>query len=81
MPSQKTAEKPQKAAEPLIEVIALRKFAVDYSKEELKAMQNGDKENRSYEGLTKMIEVGKSAEVSKESAEKLQDAGAIKIVL
>ena len=77
MPSQKTVEK----KEELITVIAIRKFAVDYSKEELKAMQNGDKANRSFEGLTKMIEPGQSVQISKASAEKLQDANAIKIVL
>lgn len=77
MPSQKTAEK----KEELVTVIAIRKFAVDYSKEELKAMQRGDKENRSHEGMTKLITPGESAEVTKAVAKKLQDAGAVKIAL
>ena len=74
MPSQKTEEK-------LINVVAIRKFAIDYSPEELKKMQSNDNEKRSHVGLTKMIEVGDSTKVTKEVAEKLQDAGALKIKL
>ena len=77
MPSQKTAEKPEE----LITIIAVRKFAVEFSKEELKSMKAGDKENRSHIGLTKMIEVGESAPVTKETAKKFQDAGAAKVAL
>jgi len=77
MPSQKTAEKPEE----LVTIVAVRKFAVDYSKEELKAMQSGDKEKRSHIGLTKMIEIGKSAAVTKAIAKKLQDSGAAKVAL
>ena len=77
MPSQKTAE----PKEELIEVTALKKFAVEYSKEELKKMQANDKEKRSFAGATKMIEIGKSALVTKEVAKKLQNAGAAKVKL
>ena len=77
MPSQKTAEKPVE----MIEITAVRKFAVEYTLAELKAMQSGDKERRSHTGLTKMIEIGESAEVTKEVAKKLTNAGAAKVKL
>jgi len=83
MPSVKAAKNPEKLKvdEPLIEITAVRKFAVDYAKEELKKMQADDKDNRSMEGMTKMIEVGGSARVTKEVAKKLQDCGAAKVTL
>ena len=79
MPSQKTAEKPK--VPDMIEVVAVRKFAVEYTPEELKKMQGKDKEKRSHIGLTRMIEVDDSAFVTKEVAKKLQDAGAVKVKL
>lgn len=81
MPSPKTASKPEAPKEELIEVTAVRKFAVEYSPAELKAMQGSDKEKRSFAGLSRMIEIGKSAFVTKEIASKLQDAGAVKVKL
>ena len=80
MPSQKTAEEP-KVKEDLIEITAVRKFAVDFTKEELKKMQGEDKDKRSHIGLAKMIEIGGSATVPKSVAKKLQDAGAAKVKL
>ena len=77
MPSQKTAEK----TEELIEITAVRKFAVEYSAAELKKMQGEDKEKRSHKGMARMIEIGESAEVTKETAKKLTDAGAAKVKL
>ena len=65
----------------LIEITAVRKFAVDYTKEELKTMQSGDKENRPHIGLTKMIEIGESVFVTKDTAKKLTNAGAAKVKL
>jgi len=85
MPSQKTAEK--KAEKPIekkietVTVIANRKFAVDLSKEEVKRLQADDKDHRSFEGMTKLIEPGEKADISKEIAKKLQKAGVIQIAL
>jgi len=78
MPSQKTAEAPK---EQLIEVTAVRKFAIDYSPEELKALQADDKEGLDQTGMTKKIEAGKTAKIPKEMAKTLQEAGVIKINL
>ena len=77
MPSQKTAEK----KEDKIEITAVRTFAVDYMPEELKKMQGEDKEKRSHKGMAKLIEPGKSAFVSRETAKKLTDSGAAKVKL
>ena len=77
MPSQKTAEK----KEDLIEVTAVRGFAVEYKPEELKKMESEDSHKRSHKGLAKMITPGNSAFVTKAVAKKLQDAGAVKVKL
>ena len=79
MPSPKTAEKEKKIE--TVMVIANRKFAVDYSAEEIKKMGANDKEKRSFVGMTKLIEPGEKAEISKEMAKKLQKAGVIQIAL
>jgi len=81
MPSQKTAEKQVEKKEELIEITAIRGFAVEYSAVELKTMQSEDKEKRSHIGVTKMITPGNSALVTKTVAKKLQDCGAAKVKL
>jgi len=81
MPSQKTAEKKVEKPVETISVIANRAFAVEYSKQELKEMQGKDKERRSFDGMTKLINQGEKAEISKEDAKKLQKAGVIQIEL
>lgn len=83
MPSQKTAEKTveKKAEVKLIEVIAVRKFAVDYTEEELKQMRGKDKEKRDHIGMSRLIDAGESALIPKDVAEKLQNAGAVKVKL
>ena len=76
MPSPKTASKPEE--EVLVKIIAVRKFAVEFSADELKEMESNDNHGRSYAGVTKMIEIGESAEVTKEVAKKLTGCGAAK---
>jgi len=79
MPSPKTAEKPTETK--LINVKAIRKFAMDFSAEELKKIKDSDKHGRDMKGMTKMIEEGETASIPKKMAEILQEAGAVKIVL
>jgi len=81
MPSQKTAEKAPEKKEDLIEIIAVRGFAVEISTEKQKKMQSLDKEKRSHIGVTEMITPGNSAFVTKTVAKKLQDCGAAKVKL
>lgn len=77
MPSPKTAEKTE---DKLIKVIAVRKFAVDFTAEELAKMKGNDG-GRSQKGMTKIIDVGESASIPKKMAETLQECGAVKIKL
>jgi len=77
MPSQKTA----KPEVDLINVIAVRTFAVEHTAEEIKNMQLLDKDNKSFKGMTRLINKGESASICKADAKKLQKAGVVQIEL
>lgn len=83
MPSKKAAlpETVEKPTLELIEVKAVRAFFIDCNKRERADLSKTDRKGRSFVGATKRINAGETCEIDRDMANKLQDAGVIRIVL